>query len=94
MIKDVKDLVPENQKQYDDNEAASTLMYVIQRRVDDGSNIFYVYPCEVYEDGFDMMYDYIKIHKKELKEKGYKIHALWPPFNGYKISWRIKNDRR
>jgi len=88
-VKNVKDLVPENQQKYDDNEAESALIYKIQKHVDDNSNALYVYPHDTYEDGFDMLYEYVKIHKKELKEKGYKIHTLWT-LTGYRISWRIK----
>lgn len=89
-IKDVKDLVPKNQFPYNDEKVSQELAQSIQYFVDKKENDLVI--CEKLnpKNDFDWMYEYIKRHKKELKEKGYKIHILWPPFYGYKISWRIK----
>jgi len=90
MIKDVKDLVSKEQYPYDDEDVAERLMKSIQYYVDDGSRKMTIYQKLIPKDDYDWEYEYVKRHKKELDNKGYKIHSTWPPFTGYTISWRIK----
>lgn len=88
-IKNVKDLTPNNLLQYDDEMVEKSLAKSIQYYTDDNLNNIIVYRNKLPNDYFDWRYDYIKKHKKELMEKGYKINSLWYSV-GYKISWRIK----
>lgn len=89
-IKDTKDLVSSERYPYNDEEVAKQLMESIQFYVDDGSSKITIYEKSIPKDNYDWEYEYVKRHKKELKSKGYKIHAIWPPFIGYTVSWRIK----
>lgn len=89
-IKDTKDLVSKEQFPYNDKKIEKELASSIQYFVDKKENDLIITEKLNPNSDFDWLYEYIKRHKKELKEKGYKVHALWPPFDGYKISWRIK----
>jgi len=89
-VKDVKDLVPKVQFTYNDEKVGEELAGAIQYFVNRKENNLTICEKSNPNNDFDWMYEYIKRHKKELKEKGYKIRRLWPPFIGYTISWRIK----
>lgn len=89
-IKDVKDLHPKVQFAYNDEKVEQKLAKAIQYSLNRDENDLVIYEKPNPNDDFDWMYEYIKRHKKELKQKGYKISTLWPPFTGYTISWRIK----
>ena len=91
-IKDVKDLHPKEQFLYNDEKVGQELAESIQYYVDRKENDLVIYEKSNPKNDFDWMYEYIKRHKKELKQKGYKISTFWPPSTGYTISWRIKND--
>ena len=88
-IKDVKGLIPKNLSSYDDEKVEKRLAESIQYYVDKDLNSMIVYCNKLPDDYFEWEYDYIKKHKKELMENGYKIRSLWCSV-GYKISWRIK----
>ena len=90
MIKDVKDLKPYNSVNYNDEEAEQSLSQMIQTNEDNMDRYFYVYKKENFEDAYDMRYEYISRHRKELESKGYKVHKLLFE-KSYRISWR-KND--
>lgn len=88
-IKDAKDLHPKVQFPYNDEKVGQELASYIQFYVDIKENYLNVYENTNPTHNLDYMYDYIKRHEKELKQKGYKISTIWPPsFKGYKISWR------
>lgn len=89
-IKDVKDLHPKVQFPYNDEKVEQELAEIIQYFVDRKENDLTIFEKSNPNNDFDWMYEYIKCHKKELKQKGYKVRRLWPPFTGYLISWRIK----
>jgi len=91
-IKDVKDLHPKEQFLYNDEKVGQELAESIQYYVDRKENDLVIYEKSNPKNDFDWMYEYIKRHKKELKQKGYKISTFWPPSTGYTISWRVKND--
>lgn len=91
-IKDVKDLHPKEQFLYNDEKVGQELAESIQYYVDRKENDLVIYEKSNPKNNFDWMYEYIKRHKKELKQKGYKISTFWPPSTGYTISWRVKND--
>jgi len=92
-IKNAKDLVSKDQLLYDDEKVEKRLAESIQYYVDKGSNYMIVYRRKTPDDYFDWEYDYIKRHKKELKEKGYKVKfyfwsiVMWPEV-GYIIKWK------
>lgn len=90
MIKDAKDLIPKVEFPYNDEKVEQGLAESIQYYVDRKENDLAIYEKSNPKNDFDWMYEYIKRHKKELKQKGYKISTIWPPFNGYTISWRVK----
>lgn len=90
MIKDAKDLIPKVEFPYNDEKVEQELAESIQYYVDRKENDLVIYEKSNPKNDFDWMHEYIKRHKKELKQKGYKISALWPPFTGYTISWRVK----
>lgn len=91
-IKDVKDLHPKEQFLYNDEKVGQELAESIQYYVDRKENDLVIYEKSNPKNDFDWIYEYIKRHKKELKQKGYKISTFWPPSTGYTISWRVKND--
>lgn len=92
-IKDAKDLIAEEQSPYDDEKVEKRLGELIQYYVNNNWNSMNVYRKKIPADYSDWEYEYIKRHKKELKEKGYKIRfnfsslVAWPEV-GYNISWK------
>lgn len=86
-IKDAKELTPKDNHGYSDLKAEEALSKMIQLFCDDRENNFLLEIKNTYTSPYDMMGEYIHRHRKELKEKGYKITKLWF-INGYKISWR------
>lgn len=91
-IKDAKDLIPKKQFAYNDEKVEQELAKAIQYFLNRDENDLVIYEKSNPKNDFDWMYEYIKRHKKELKQKGYKISTFWPPSTGYTISWRVKND--
>lgn len=92
-IKDAKDLIPNDQLPYDDEKVGKRLAESIQYYVNKDWNSMNVYRKKIPADYSDWEYEYIKRHKKELKEKGYKIRfnfsslVAWPQVS-YTIKWR------
>ncbi len=89
-IKDAKELIPKVEFSYNDEKVEQELAESIQYYVDRKENDLVIYEKSNPKNDFDWMYEYIKRHKKELKQKGYKISTIWPHFTGYTVSWRIK----
>lgn len=91
-IKDVKDLKNEKESEkISDDEIAEQLAYSIEINNDFSENKLTVYKEKHPSTARDYRYEYIKKHKRELIEKGYKVHFNYTDalvgYLGYTIRW-------
>ncbi len=90
-IKEAKDLTTEYQLPYDDEKVEKRLGESIQHYMNNNRNSATVYRKKIPADYYDWEYDYIKLHKKELKEKGYKVRFnFWSIVTLLEVSYIIK----
>lgn len=94
-IKDVKELqFVQKTTTVPDEKVEESIAREIQENNQKGVYNVYIMQTKEYNDQpFGHQFDYVKKHKKEFREKGYKIHfnlgsiVVWPQVS-YTIKWK------